>query len=90
MADSSDRSKTITTVAQINPGKSGNLDTSHELMMKLASEAAQLRLKVLTLSAENERLRETISFQLGNLLIGARTWRGLMDLPSGLIRLRKN
>lgn len=58
--------------------------------MKLAAEAAQLRLKVLTLSAENERLRETISFQLGNLLLGARTWRGFLDLPAGFLRLRKS
>lgn len=58
-------------------------------MMKLAAEAAQLRLKVMTLSAENERLKDTISFQLGNLLIRAKTWRGLVDLPAGLLRLRR-
>ena len=32
-------------------------DAPDDRMMKLAAEAAQLRLKVLTLSAENERLR---------------------------------
>ncbi|MFN4297162.1 MAG: glycosyltransferase [Brevundimonas sp.] len=58
-------------------------------MLKLAAEAAQLRVKVMTLSAENERLKDTISFQLGNLLLRAKTWRGLVDLPSGLARLRR-
>jgi glycosyltransferase involved in cell wall biosynthesis len=58
-------------------------------MIKLATEAAQLRVKVMALSAENERLKETISFQLGNLLIRAKTWRGLVDLPAGLGRLRR-
>lgn len=58
-------------------------------MAKLAAEATQLKLKVLTLTAENERLRDTISFQLGNLILGARRWRGLLDLPAGLARLRR-
>ena len=69
---------------------SGAADAPDDRIMKLAAEAAQLRLKVLTLSAENERLRETISFQLGNLLLGAKTWRGILDLPGGLARLRRS
>lgn len=58
-------------------------------LARLASETTQLKLKILTLTAENERLRDTISFQLGNLLLAARTWRGLLDLPAGLRRLRR-
>ena len=69
-----------------SPG-SPTLDASSENMLKLAAEAAQLRLKVLALSAENERLKDTISFQLGNLLIRAKTWRGAIELPAGLLRL---
>jgi glycosyltransferase involved in cell wall biosynthesis len=87
LADSIDRSlaakKAIT-------NESGAADAPADRVMKLAAEAAQLRLKVLTLSAENERLRETISFQLGNLLLGAKTLRGIRDLPGGLMRLRKS
>ncbi len=64
-------------------------DAPDDRAVKLAAETTQLRLKVLTLTAENERLRETISFQLGNLLLGARTWRGLLDLPAGFMRLRR-
>lgn len=60
-----------------------------ERVTKLAAETTQLKLKILTLTAENERLRETISFQLGNLLLNARNWRGLADLPAGLARLRR-
>lgn len=60
-----------------------------ERLMKLAAETAQLRLKVLTLSAENERIRDTISFQLGNLLLGARRPRNLLALPGELLKLRK-
>jgi glycosyltransferase involved in cell wall biosynthesis len=55
----------------------------------LAAEVARLRLQLITASAENERLRETISFQLGGLILRARTLRGLIDLPSGLWRLRQ-
>ena len=64
-------------------------EASGDIALKLAAEAAQLRLKVLTLSAENERLRDTITFQLGGLIMAAKTWRGLLDLPAGLLRLRK-
>lgn len=56
----------------------------------LAAEAAQLRLKVLALAAENERLRDTVSFQLGNLILKARTLKGLWHLPAGLWRLRQH
>ena len=87
MADSIDRSGALKTAAQSD---SGDAEASDDRILKLAAEAAQLRLKVLTLSAENERLRETISFQLGNLLLGAKTWRGVLDLPGGLMRLRKS
>ena len=66
-----------------------NRDVSTERLLRLTTEATQLRLKVLSLSAENERLRDTISFQLGNLLLAARTWRGLADVPKGLLRLRQ-
>lgn len=56
----------------------------------LAAEAAQLRLKVLALAAENERLRDTVSYQLGNMILRAKTWRGAMALPVELFRLAEH
>lgn len=87
MADSIERPGALKMAAKPD---SEAADGPDDHIKKLAAEAAQLRLKVLTLSAENERLRETISFQLGNLLLAARTWRGFKDLPGGLLRLRRN
>ncbi len=88
MPDSIHRSSALSATQshESSPG-SPTLDASSENMLKLAAEAAQLRLKVLALSAENERLKDTISFQLGNLLIRAKTWRGAIELPAGLLRL---
>ena len=44
-------------------------------------ELTKLRLKVFALAAENERLRNTISYQLGGALLRAKHWRGLIGLP---------
>ena len=71
-------------------GESVLTDVSPEAVSRLAAEAAQLRLKVISLAAENERLRDTVSYQLGNLIIHARTWRGLRELPTALIKLRQH
>lgn len=76
-------------LAEPAPGESVLAEATPEAVARLAAEAAQLRLKVMALAAENERLRDTVSYQLGNLIIHARTWRGIRDLPAGLLRIRQ-
>ncbi len=51
------------------------------------AEAAELRLKIFELSAEAERLRNTVSYQLGGAILRARRWSGLLDLPREIGRL---
>lgn len=50
-------------------------------------ELARLRLKIFALSAENERLRNTIAYQLGGAILQAKTWRGMLAFPREIIRL---
>ncbi|WP_122466460.1 glycosyltransferase [Brevundimonas lutea] len=77
-------------LAEAAPGESVLPDASPEAVARLAAEAAHLRLKVMSLAAENERLRDTVSYQLGNLIVHARTWRGFCELPGGLLKLRQH
>lgn len=51
------------------------------------AELTNLRLKVLALSAENERLRNTVSFQLGGAILKMRSLEGLLHFPGELGRL---
>jgi len=52
-----------------------------------AADLTNLRLKVLALSAENERLRNTVSFQLGGAILKLRSLDGLRHFPAELARL---
>ncbi len=72
------------------PGEILTHESTPAGMARLAAEAAQLRLKVMALAAENERLRDTVSYQLGGLILKARTPRGVWELPGGLWRLRQH
>lgn len=69
------------------PGRDAAAGEDQALMNSTDPEVMRLSLQVLALSAENERLRDTISYRLGNLLVRAKTWRGLLGLPIGLVRL---
>lgn len=50
-----------------------------------AAEITRLRLQIFAMSAENERLRNTVSYQLGSAILAAKHWRGLMALPTALL-----
>lgn len=52
-----------------------------------AADLTNLRLKVLALSAENERLRNTVSFQLGGAILRLRSLDGLRHFPGEIARL---
>ncbi|WP_313443888.1 glycosyltransferase [Brevundimonas sp.] len=51
------------------------------------AEITRLRLKVFSLAAENERLKNTVSYQLGSALLGAKRLRGLLALPGELVHI---
>ena len=51
------------------------------------SELYRLRMQIFAMSAENERLRNTVSYRLGSAILNARRWRGLLGLPSALMDL---
>lgn len=48
------------------------------------SETYRLRMQIFAMSAENERLRNTVSYRLGSAVLQARHWRGLIGLPGAL------
>ena len=50
-------------------------------------ELTKMRLKIFALAAENERLRSTISYQLGAAILRARHWRGALALPGEIAHL---
>lgn len=52
-----------------------------------ASEVYSLRMQIFAMSAENERLRNTVSYRLGSAILHARNWRGFAGLPGALIDL---
>ena len=51
------------------------------------AEITRLRLKVFSLAAENERLKNTVSYQLGSALLAAKRARGLLALPRELAHI---
>ena len=50
-------------------------------------EITKLRLKVFSLSAENERLRNTISYQLGSAILSAKSFRGWLAMWGDIAHL---
>ena len=65
---------------------SGSLP-SRALQHSEAADLTNLRLKLLALSAENERLRNTVSFQLGGAILKLRSLEGLIDFPREINKL---
>ncbi len=51
------------------------------------AEITRLRLKVFSLAAENERLKNTVSYQLGSALMAAKRVSGLLALPRELLHI---
>lgn len=51
------------------------------------SEVYRLRMQIFAMSAENERLRNTVSYRLGSAVLHAKSWRGIVALPGALVDL---